>query len=441
MAISQAEAGPADGGFRHLLRGILRFASPRRWIVTCRYLAHLGGTIRRRRADRRLTVAVDINSLYEPLTGIGWYVLRLLTALAERTDLQLRLYGQALVAGPGTPQPTVSIPSGPALEPILYTAPDGMVVPPWRAHQILRRLAPLLVAADGNDVLFAPNYLAPRLFRFASGARVATVFDLTIYRLPWTVRPDSAAALRAGLERSLFESDCLLTASEAVRGELLARGISPERVVAIHLGPGQQDDETLPLADLPGRYVLFVGTIEPRKNLPLLLAAWRLLRARDPTAPPLVLAGGWGWAGEELHRLVNAAALEGWVKTLGYVDSAELASLYRGAAAVVLPSLYEGFGLPVVEALFAGTPLLLADLPVLREIAGDAALYAPLDAPERWAELMARLLTDETLRSDLARRGARRRAHFDWAATADATAAIWNRTRREGRGDLASAAR
>src|SRR5260370_19738524 len=139
--------------------------------------------------------------------------------------------------------------------------------------------------------------MPPRLFRFARGARVATVHDLAVRRLPWAVRPDSAAALAAGLERALFEADLLLTPSAAVRDDLVALGVAAERVVAIHHGPGQQatnrgrrergPGQQAAAADgarssTPPRYGLFVGTLEPRKNLPVLLAAWRLLRARLP---------------------------------------------------------------------------------------------------------------------------------------------------------------
>ncbi|HEY3570696.1 MAG TPA: hypothetical protein VGP73_22385, partial [Thermoanaerobaculia bacterium] len=179
------------------LRALLRFGSPRRLRRTFLWLREVAGQIRRRRAEPRLTVAVDVNSFYEALTGVGWYLHQILVHLADRDDLRLRLYGQSLVeSDPGAPRPVVAFPPGPAIERVVYGAPDGLVVPPWRANQILRRLAPLLMAADGNQVLFGPNYLFPPLFRFARGARVATVHDLGLLKIPWAVRPDSAEALR-----------------------------------------------------------------------------------------------------------------------------------------------------------------------------------------------------------------------------------------------------
>ena len=410
---------------RALLRALLRFGSPRRLRRTFLWLRETASAIRRRRAEPRLTVAVDVNSFYEPLTGVGWYLQRLLVHLADRDDLRLRLYGQSLVEGdPGAPKPVVELPRGPAIERVVYAAPDGLVIPPWRAHQVLRRLAPLLLAADGNDVLFAPNFLFPRLFLFARGARVAMIHDLGVRKLPWAVRPDSAAALREQLERTLLEADLLLTPSEAVRRELVETGVSPRRVRAIHHGTGVvADAASTPVpAGTPSRYALHVGTVEPRKNVSTLLAAWRRLRARRLDPPPLVLCGGFGWKAETLRREIAEATREGWLLHLGYVSADELAALYRSAELVVLPSFYEGFGLPAVEALRAGAPLVASDLPVLREVAGEAALYAPPDRPDLWADRIAALLADGGLREALRNEGFERAALFDWHRTAAETA-------------------
>ena len=426
-------------GGPNLLRALLRFGSPRRLRKTLLWLWQVASDIRRRRAEPRLTVAVDVNSFYEALTGVGWYLHQLLAHLADRDDLRLRLYGQSLVeADPGAPQPVVAFPIGPAIERVLYDAPDGLVVPPWRANQILRKIATLLMAADGNAVLFAPNYLFPRLFRFARGARVATIHDLGVRKVPWAVRPDSGEALRERLDHTLFEADLLLTPSEAVRRELIESGVSPDRVRAIHHGTGLVEEALTspallsspsfgrpipaPLTGRGGRYALHVGTVEPRKNVPTLLAAWRLLRARRVDPPPLVLCGGFGWKAEEVRHEIAEAEKEGWAVHLGYVDAAELAALYRGAELVALPSFYEGFGLPAVEALRAGAPLVASDLPVLREVAGDAALYAPPNRPDLWADRIAEVLADSGLREELRRRGRERARLFDWGKAAEETA-------------------
>jgi alpha-1,3-rhamnosyl/mannosyltransferase len=441
MAISDPFARPAAAA-RRAVRAVLRCFSPRRLAATAAFLGGLARQVRRRRAEPRLTVAVDIDSLYETLTGVGWYLYEILEHLAQRHDLRLRLYGQALApAAPpaaGSPAatawltPTVTLPAGPAVEHVTYAAPDGLVVPPWRADQWLRRAAPLLVAADRNRVLFGPNFLLPPLFRFAAGARVVAIHDLAFRRLPWTVRPDTARALAERLERTLLEADLLLTDSHAVAGELAAAGVAPARVRTIHLGPGHLPPPSVvaaasPPPGTPDRYGLFVGTLEPRKNLATLLAAWRELRADrgGGGAPPLLVAGPRGWRARELRRLLAEAEGEGWLRYLGYVTPTELAALYRGAAVVALPSLYEGFGMPAVEALAAGAPLVLSDLPVFREVAGDAALYAPARRPDLWRDRLRQILADDTLRRDLVHRARQRAAHFDWHRAAAATADAW----------------
>jgi len=460
MATRDPTARPAAAATaRRAARAVLRCFSPRRLAATAAFLGGLAREIRRRRAEPRLTVAVDIDSLYETLTGVGWYLYEILEHLARRDDLRLRLYGQALApavapaatavpaAAPGGtgvaaasspatggPTPTVALPAGPAIEHVTCSAPDGLVVPPWRADRWLRRAAPLLVAADRNRVLFGPNFLLPPLFRFAAGARVVAIHDLAFLRLPWVVRPDTALALAERFERTLLEADLLLTDSQAVADELAAAGVAPARVRPIHLGPGHLPPPSVlaaasPPPGTPDRYGLFVGTLEPRKNLATLLAAWRELRADrgggGGGAPPLLVVGPRGWRARDLYRMLAKAEGEGWLRYLGYVSPTELAALYRGAAVVALPSLYEGFGMPAVEALAAGAPLVLSDLPVFREVAGDAALYAPADRPDLWRDRLRQVLTDDTLRRGLAQRARQRATQFDWDRAAAATADAW----------------
>lgn len=424
-------------GVLNALHAVLRLGSPRRLRRTWQWMREIADQIRRRRAEPRLTVAVDVNSFYEPLTGVGWYLHQLLLHLAERDDVRLRLYGQRLVHGdPWIPRPVAAFPAGRAIERIDYDAPDGLIVRPWRGRQVLRRLASLLAAADGNQVIFAPNYLFPPLLWLARGARVATIHDLSVWKVPWAVRPDSGEALRELLERTLFEADLFLTPSEAVRRELIARNVAPSRVRAIHHGTGLVGEgstaalSSAPPPRTPPRYALHVGTVEPRKNVPALLAAWRLLRLRRADPPPLVLCGGFGWQAEEARREIAAAEAEGWLVHLGYVTTAELAALYQGAELVALPSFYEGFGLPAVEALRAGAPLLASDLPVLREVAGDAALYAPPDRPDLWAERIGELLANPELRAELAAKGRERAARFDWDRAAGETARAFREIRK-----------
>ena len=333
-----------------------------------------------------------------------------------------------MIDSPGLEAPTVDLPRGPAIETVLYETTDDLVVPRGLLIRLLRWLQPLLLALDGNEVLFAPNYFLPRRFRLAGGAPVATIHDLGLHKVPWTLRAETLVDLRSRLEHSTFEATRLITVSAAVRHELDEFGYAvPERVRAVHHGPGQLarvKPGALP-AGTPEPYGLHVGTLEPRKNILTLLAAWRILRTLVPEAPPLVLSGRYGWKTDEIRGAVEDAEAEGWVKHLGYVEEEQLAALYREAAVVVFPSLYEGFGLPAVEALLAGAPLVCSDLPVLREVAGDAALYAPAEGPDQLAERIASLLTDSTLRQELITRGHARIENFSWRRSAQQTLEVW----------------
>ncbi len=398
---------------------------PRRFAALAAWLAGAARAIGARRREERLTVAVDVAAYWEPLTGVGWYLDRVLHELAVRDDLRLRLYGEDLVATADLPGPVHPLPVGPAVEAVRYAVPSDTILPAGWIARLLRRLRPLLIAADRNRVVFAPNFYPARRFEPAidlGGARlVATVHDLAFRRLPWTVDEATLDLLSRHLPRVLEDAACLVTPSEAVRREICRAGLAPAaRVRAIHHGPGQlaaAGPGRRP-AWAPERYALFVGTLEPRKNLETLLAAWRLLRRRLPDPPDLVVCGRSGWKDEALRRAVAAGRSEGWLHQPGYATNEELAALFRGALLLAFPSLYEGFGLPVVEALAAGTPVVASDLPVLREVAGDAALYVAAGDPEAWAREVAGLLADPALARRLAEAGLERARRFTWAESA-----------------------
>jgi glycosyltransferase involved in cell wall biosynthesis len=418
------------------LRSKLWRLHPRAVAAQVGWLVSVARQVRRRRRDPRLTVAVDVRILWEPLTGIGWYLYRLLQRLAERDDLALRLYGPSLSADEAVPPPVVPIPEGPAVEVVRYAAPEEATLHRDRMIRLIRRLERLLVAADGNRVLFAPNYLPSERFERATGALVATVHDLGYRIVPWAIRQETLANLEAELDATWWRARRIITDSRAVADEmaveeLVAPTDAGVKVRVIPLGPGLPlggPDAGLP-EGVPAGYALSVGTLEPRKNLETLLRAWRHLRrrrrGRGEATPPLVLCGGYGWKAEGLRREVEAARAEGWLHHFGYVSEEELAAFYRHARLFVFPSRYEGFGLPLLEAMSAGVPAVASDLPVLRELAGDAALYAPPRNEEAWAERVDGLLDDPDLAARLAAAGRERAARFTWERAAEEHMAVF----------------
>ena len=401
----------------------------RRWAASFHWLRDTLGAVLRRRAEPRLTVAVDITPFWEPLTGIGWYLYLLLRHLADSDEVRIRLYGPSVVATAERTPPVVELPRGPAIEEVVYQVPENLLL---SAGFLMRRLLGaerLLIAADGNDVVFAPNFRPPRRLGLARGALVATVHDLGFRQVPWTLRGKTRRELTRSFDEIMLRATRLITVSAAVRAELAEYGYaSPDRVRVVHHGAGQL--EALPAEALPDgtprRFGLHVGTLEPRKNISGLLETWRRLGELMPHRPVLVLCGRYGWRTGTIRRQVEAAVAEGWVHHPGYVTSGQLAALYRQAEVVIFPSLYEGFGLPAIEALAAGTPLVCSDIASLREVAGEAALYAPADRPDLLAVELHRVLTDGDERRRLVAAGRARCAAFSWTESARRTLRVWH---------------
>jgi alpha-1,3-rhamnosyl/mannosyltransferase len=283
------------------------------------------------------------------------------------------------------------------------------------------------------DVFHGLNYLLPS--HRGRPARVVTVHDLSVLRHPgW--HPTSRAWLyRLPLRRTLSGAHHIIADSEVIRGEVIERiGVSPERVTAVPLAPSpdfspQSLDALRPVLGrhrfMPGEYLLFVGALEPRKNVGRLLDALDLLRQRAADVPPLAIVGPPGWRNEEIHARVMSSATH--VRLLGYLPQRDVVALMAGAAVFTLPSLYEGFGIPVLEAMACGTPVLTSRSGALAEIAGDAALLVDPGDVEEIAAGVEKVLGDSQLRADLSRRGMARAAQFSWERTARETVQVYER--------------
>jgi glycosyltransferase involved in cell wall biosynthesis len=307
--------------------------------------------------------------------------------------------------------------------------PDGLeeadaefVLSPYR-HEVLNKL--LWLPGTENraelDAVLYPYWPCPP--RRERGAPPAAMF---VHDLAFRVRPQEVpwqqrAYLGSILAPALRRAAAVLVPSEVTRADLLEHYALPELSSRVHVvtpGVGLASVQPGPLPDglAPG-FLLAVGTIEPRKNYPRLLAAYRRLKARG-VAVPLVVAGRVGWAyGDALDEL----RAEPGVCLLGHVDDATLRALYRAAGVLALPSLYEGFGLPLLEAMSEGLPALAGAAGALPALAGDAALLVdPLDV-EAISDGLGRLLEDEALRQRLSAAGRRRAERYSWEAAAGAT--------------------
>jgi glycosyltransferase involved in cell wall biosynthesis len=273
------------------------------------------------------------------------------------------------------------------------------------------------------DVVHGTNFVLPPPRRAAG---VVTVHDLTFVRHPDWVSPASLT-YRTLVPRAVGRAAAVIAPSQAIADEIAdAYGVPPERLAVTHLGVEPAwFTAPPPLAGWPSEYVLAVGTMEPRKGLDVLAAAYRRLLADDPQAPPLVLVGPSGWGAQP-----DLAALPpGQVRVPGYLDPDELRAAVANARVLAFPSRYEGFGLPPLEAMAAGTPVVASDIPAVREVtAGHARLVPVGDAAELAVALSGVLHTPPDA---AAREAARTHARqFTWSACAESTAAVYRRVSR-----------
>jgi glycosyltransferase involved in cell wall biosynthesis len=271
---------------------------------------------------------------------------------------------------------------------------------------------------------------------FRAGKYVVTVHDVIPLALPWAFPPRHRLVLATALARIRKQAEAVIVPSTAAAEDVVHfLRVERERIHVIPMGceprfrPAEEPGRAAMLRrryNLPERYILFVGTLEPRKNVQTLLRAFAQLIAEVPQdGLTLVIAGGDGWGGADYRSTVDALKLHRHVRFAGFVEDDHLPDLYRGALLFVYPSLYEGFGLPVLEAMACGTPVITSDRTSLPEVAGDAALLVDPTRPEALAAAMASILGDRGLHQALRAKGLARAQSFTWEAVAQQTIAVY----------------
>lgn len=285
---------------------------------------------------------------------------------------------------------------------------------------------PVLIRRSDVDVFHGPVNTVPMGIGVPA---VVTVHDLAFLRFPEQVTARRYRYLKRMIGSSVRRSRLVLTPSEATRADVIERyGVAPERVVVTPLGvdtryQASTSTDVREQLGLRRPFVLYVGTIEPRKNLPRLIDASN--HVQDEFEHDLVLAGPDGWLMDDVEQAIAGYRFAERLRRIGFVDDDVLAGLYREADVVAIPSLYEGFGLPVLEALSVGAVVLTSSVSSLPEVAGDAAELVDPRSIDAIADGLRRLLWDETRRSELRVLGPRRAAEFTWDRTAHLTLAAY----------------
>lgn len=283
------------------------------------------------------------------------------------------------------------------------------------------------------DIFHSPNY---RIIPVHRAKLVVTVHDLVVLKYP-QYQFFTRVKHIGGWLRKLNHADAVVAVSENTRRDILELlDVAPEKVHVIYQGynsalyrpdfPETEVERILQQHHLRAPYFLYVGTLEPRKNLVRLVKAFDLVRKRSPGAIQLVLAGQKGWKYEDIFEEIGRLNLHEWVRHLGYVPDEDLPGLIQGARSVVYPSLYEGFGLPPLEAMAMGTPVLTSNTSSLPEVVGEAGLQVDPEDVESMAWAMERIGTDEALRQDLKVKGLQRAQRFTWDQAAQQTVELYH---------------
>jgi glycosyltransferase involved in cell wall biosynthesis len=360
-----------------------------------------------------MRIGIDAHTLGQRKTGNETYVRNLIRELSDRQD--------------------------PDLDYVFYHF-AGVETPPWRGEGRLVHRQPLVrlplsfpwaLRRDRVDVAHF-QYVIPPL---CPSRAVVIIHDISYEDHPEYFHPLEAFRLKWSVRPSARRAAHVLTLSEFSKGKIAERyGVPRDRITVTPAAASSafrvlEDraavSDVLARRDLRAPYVLAVGNVQPRKNLERLMRAYARLRRPGRIGHDLVLVGQPAFKGSSILETAKALGIEAFVKHTGYVSEDELVALYNGADVFAYPSLYEGFGLPIVEAMACGAPVITSNVTSLPEVAGDAAILVDPRSEDEMAAALERLLTDAGQRARLRDLGAARARHFTWRKMAEETVAVY----------------
>jgi glycosyltransferase involved in cell wall biosynthesis len=370
-----------------------------------------------------MRIGIDARLVYYSQAGIGQYVLNLAQWLAqidganEYVLLQSRKDNSTIIERANFRRVSLWTPSH---------------------HRFEQQALPAEIARLGLDLLHSPDFIPP--FR-ANCRTVITVHDLAFLLYPQFLTRESARYY-GQIDQAVRRADHIIADSESTRRDVLRLlGARPEKVSVVYLAANPLY-RPVSLAQarawvqgrfgLTGEFILSVGTIEPRKNLPTLLRAYRQLLDAYKLDVTLAVAGQEGWLYAEIPRLVDELRLRDRVRFLGRVSDEDLLHLYNAAGVLAHPALYEGFGLPPLEAMSCGAPVVVSNTSSLPEVVGDAGLLVEPEDVDAWAVALWRVCTDDDLRDELSQKALARSRRFSWERTARHTLRIYERVVHDG---------
>ena len=374
-----------------------------------------------------MQVAFLADALYQNLAaGSARYSAELIHELCQIPDIKMRLL---TLYPPETVAQFAHERQYPEAESIPLASPRRIQYLLWHLAGLA---GPIAKVTASMDVIHTPILLVPpkkRIHLKPQTPLVVSVFDMSIQMFPQHHTRQLRLFVESGLRRAVQDADAFVAISENTKRDLVRlTGVPPSRVFVTPLAAEARftprtDNGALARYGIEPPYILYVGTLEPRKNIGMLLRAFAALKDIGTT---LVLAGAKGWMYDELFVTLEKLNLRDRVKTVGFVANDDLPILYSQAQAFIYPSLFEGFGLPVLEAMQCGTPVITTNSSSLPEVSGDAALVVSPEDTEGLANALARILSEPALRDDLRGRSLEQAARFSWRRTAELTAEVYH---------------
>jgi len=381
--------------------------------------------------DEQVNVAIGATSLVQPLTGIGQYTFNLAKKISERPGYNLDLFygrGWSKDIEPRTVKNISTIKNI-----VRKVVPFSYKINRWVQQSAFDKK----IVKSPPALYHEPNFL-PLKF---DGPVVITVHDLSFIRYPHTHPKERIKMMNDWFPAAVERADCIIADSHYTKSEILSEfAIESDKVKVVHLGaskdfmPRSKADvhSVLCKYDLKYRdYMLAVGTLEPRKNLVQVIEAYRALPLDVAKKTPLIIAGMRGWKEKGMLAQLEALLINGRARLLGYVPGEDLPYIYSGARGLLYPSIYEGFGLPVLEAMSSGTPVICSNSSSLPEVIGKAGKIVEIGDVDRMAELIRNLCEDEGELIRLAAAGLKRSSQFSWDKCATDTIEAYQYTLRK----------
>ena len=358
-----------------------------------------------------MRIGVDARSLSEPIAGIGRYTLSLLELMVLDKSHEWVLYShRPILHGQwGMQNVTVRALSFPKWVRGLYV--------PWSQF-----ILPLWVKQDSIDLFWSPAHRLPRHLP-KSIASVVTIHDLVWRHAPETMKSFGRFLDAKFMPEAIRIADQVIAVSESTERDLVSEVPEAKGKVNVVYEATSLDfvDFSKKFDKVDGEYILFVGTLEPRKNLARLIEAYSMLSESLRDKYSLVIVGGKGWGGVNLSNVIESSNVASNVKVLGYLQDNELKLLYHNAILFTMPSLYEGFGLPLLEAMSAGVPILTSNVSSMPEIAKESALYIDPYSVESIGTGITNMLMNDKLRESMSKYGLARAKQFSWDSASKET--------------------